>query len=147
MDRANYIGVIFVATIDTHKLGLCQSVLFGDMPAARTRSARVVWWHSNEHSAIPAEFVLQPDAEPLTWSLVFARGQEELADGWSLTVEQGQSRFINSKLEVTPSGLRRIVFRSTDSGNTPPDMPTTMRDGVAACMARILAARGLQWLA
>ena len=56
---ADNIGVFFIATIDTGKLRLAQAVLFGDMPAARASSARVVRRHGHQRPAIPAEFVRQ----------------------------------------------------------------------------------------
>ena len=121
-DAASYTQASFSVTINPFTLDRRNFDPDEPTPATATDGAIPDW--SDTEVRLEYKLGWKLDAQTLTWSLVFARGQEELADGWSLTVEQGLSRFINSKLEVMPSGLRRIVFRSTDSGNTPPDMPT-----------------------
>jgi hypothetical protein len=90
-------------------------------PATSTDGAVPDW--SDTGVSLEYKLIWQLEASPLKWSLVLARGLDELADGWWLTVDQEMSTFINTKLMVTPSGQRRIVFHSTKAGNHSPRMP------------------------
>lgn len=61
----------------------------------------------------------------LDWSLVFAHGQDQLSDGWTLTVAKGDAFLINSGVQVHSSGPRKIVFLS----NSPSAATLNLPDG------------------
>src|SRR3984957_8129653 len=56
---ADHIGVVLVTTTYTLEMCLRLPILCCHPPAGRTGPARVLWWHGYQHSAIPAQLVLQ----------------------------------------------------------------------------------------
>jgi hypothetical protein len=57
IDRADHIGVVLVATIDAPEHGLTRPVLCVHTTTRRTRPARVVRRHGDEHPTRPLELV------------------------------------------------------------------------------------------
>src|SRR5580692_1274416 len=60
---ADHIGVVFVTTADALKKRLGGPILGCNPIALRTRPARVVRWHHDQHCTIPVHLVLQLPAE------------------------------------------------------------------------------------